>query len=220
MVLGLLIVMWVIVLTPALLKGRLARRGGVDSVKSFRHQINVIRRTAPATIVPANRRPSRVAEAGASGVVTPIRPVGEAAYFAGGPPMGRRTAAAPGRPFGNGGPGQPGPRVAGGSRSLGGPAGPVGAPSRTAAMRPGTRTLQRRRQVMAGLLAAVALTFLVGLVPSLRMLWGATALCAVLLVGYVLLLVQMRSRAAEREMKLAFLPHRAEPAMVLHRSAN
>ncbi len=191
MVLALLIVMWIVVLTPALLKGRMARRGGSDSVRSFRRQINVIGRTAPSTILPAHRggrRPPQVTGLGTTGqtmgVVTPLR------------------------------------RDVGAGRSVG--RGPVGGASRRG--RPGggarSRQLQRRRQVLVTLMVSVALTFLLGLVPSFRMVWAGTVVCAVLLFVYVVLLARLRSIEAEREMKLAFLPRQVEPSLILRRSAN
>ncbi len=70
------------------------------------------------------------------------------------------------------------------------------------------------------LMGFVGTTFLLGLVPSLRLVWAATGVCAVLLVGYVILLARLRSIAAEREMKLAFLPRQVEPSLILRRSAN
>lgn len=221
-VLGLLIVMWVAVLAPALLKGRVARRGGGDSVKSFRHQINVIGRTAPATIPAANRRVSRGPDPSGLGVVTPIRPIRQGVNVAGGGP---RFRAAPGRVRTGSGPAGLGGQWVGDQRTQGIPVGPMGPVARRGSSRSAPAKLQRRRQVMASLLGSVALTFLVGIVPSMRMLWVATGLFAVLLGGYVCLLVRMRSQAAEREMKLAFLPQRvdpqqAEPAIMLRRSAN
>ncbi|MGH9130095.1 MAG: hypothetical protein ACRDWV_00140 [Acidimicrobiales bacterium] len=70
------------------------------------------------------------------------------------------------------------------------------------------------------LLVSVVLTFILGLVPSLRMVWGATGLFVVMLFAYIFLLVRMKSLAAEREMKLAFLPRQVEPSLMLRRSAN
>jgi hypothetical protein len=212
-VLALLIVMWIVVLTPALLKGRMARRGGGDSVRSFRHQIAVIGRTAPATIPPAHRGGRRPAQmAGETmGVVTPLRPGVVAsrpagwATAGGGPGQGRPGGGPPGGGArGGAGGGRPG----GGARG-----GPPGGGARS-------RQLQRRRQVLVTLMVAVALTFLAGLIPALRMVWAGTGVCAVLLVGYVVLLARLRSIAAEREMKLAFLPRQVEPSLILRRSAN
>lgn len=97
-------------------------------------------------------------------------------------------------------------------------------------VRPITRssaTIKRRRDVFCGLLAAVAGSFLLGLLPPLRVMWGLSAVLAVLLAGYVALLVQLRNAAAEREAKVRYLPQspsppaRAEPVLALaRRSAN
>ena len=58
------------------------------------------------------------------------------------------------------------------------------------------RTRERRRQVFTFLLEAIALTFLIGLVPPLRVLWGISGGFAALLVVYVWLLLTVKHRAA------------------------
>jgi len=80
------------------------------------------------------------------------------------------------------------------------------------------RTLRRRRQVLATLLGMDLLTLLAGAAPRLHALWLLTALGVVLLAAYVAALVRLRSLAAEREMKVRFLPPAAEPALALRRS--
>lgn len=85
------------------------------------------------------------------------------------------------------------------------------------------RTLKRRRDVLFGLLGAMGGTLLLGLLPSLRVLWGLHLVLDLLFAGYVALLVRMRNEAAEREMKLRFIPGATatpEPALLLRRSAN
>lgn len=85
------------------------------------------------------------------------------------------------------------------------------------------RTLKRRRDVFYALLAAMAGSLVLGMLPGLRVLWGLHLLLDVLFAGYVGMLVHMRNQAAEREMKLRFIPgaHAApEPALLLRRSAN
>ena len=88
------------------------------------------------------------------------------------------------------------------------------------------RTQRRRRDIFVGLLAAMVASLVLGFIPALRILWVVHLLVDFLLVAYVALLVQMRNQAAEREMKVRFLPgqlstHRAEPAtLLLRRSAN
>jgi hypothetical protein len=68
------------------------------------------------------------------------------------------------------------------------------------------RTLKRRRDVLFSLLGAMAGTLLLGMLPPFRMLWALHVLLDLAFAGYVALLVRMRNDAAEREMKLHFLP--------------
>ena len=84
------------------------------------------------------------------------------------------------------------------------------------------RTLKRRRDVFHILLAAMGVTLVLGLLPPFRAVLGLHVLCDVLFVGYVALLIQARNAAAEREMKLRFLPATAQPdnVLLLRRPAN
>ena len=99
-------------------------------------------------------------------------------------------------------------------------------------------TRRRRRDVFLSLVAMTGLSGLIGFVPGLSALWYVSLLGGFALTAYTLLLLRMRTVAAEREMKLRFLPppghghgHAAhgrapagaggiEPALVLRRSAN
>ncbi|MGH9061480.1 MAG: hypothetical protein ACRDZY_18490, partial [Acidimicrobiales bacterium] len=83
------------------------------------------------------------------------------------------------------------------------------------------RTLQRRRQVLYTLAGAFVATLVLGAIPSLHLIWWVTGLSGIMLAAYVGILVHLRNLAAEREMKLRFLPARSiEPTMLLRRSAN
>ena len=85
------------------------------------------------------------------------------------------------------------------------------------------RTVKRRRDVFYALVTSMAGTLVLGMVPGLRVLLGLNLVLDALFVAYVALLVRMRNQAAEREMKVRFLPHTApapEPAFALRRSAN
>ncbi len=85
------------------------------------------------------------------------------------------------------------------------------------------RTLRRRRDVLLALMGGTVASLLLGAIPALRMLWLVTLASSALLVAYVAMLVRMRNLAAERDMKLRFLPAAAsgaDPALLLHRSAN
>jgi hypothetical protein len=91
-----------------------------------------------------------------------------------------------------------------------------------------SRTIRRRRDVLSALVVAVVATLVLGLFPAFRMMLVAHLVADVLLVAYVALLVHQRNVAAERDMKVRFLPQaprldpallRTEPAL-LRRSAN
>jgi hypothetical protein len=89
------------------------------------------------------------------------------------------------------------------------------------------RTLRRRRDVLVALGVGAGVTLLLGTLPFLRLLWTAHLVFDVLLVAYVALLIRHRNAAAEREMKVRFLPGAVplEPALLpqesrLRRSAN
>jgi hypothetical protein len=91
-----------------------------------------------------------------------------------------------------------------------------------------SRTIRRRRDVLSALIVAVVGTLGLGLLPAFHILLMANVLADVLLVAYVALLVHQRNAAAERDMKVRFLPqaHRLDPALLraepalLRRSAN
>jgi hypothetical protein len=91
-----------------------------------------------------------------------------------------------------------------------------------------SRTIRRRRDVLSALLVAVVATLTLGLLFGMGIMLVANVVADVLLVAYVALLVHQRNAAAERDMKVRFLPQphrldqallRAEPAL-LRRSAN
>ena len=65
---------------------------------------------------------------------------------------------------------------------------------------------KRRRDVFVALVVAMAGSALLAMIPGLSIMWTINIVIDVMFVAYVLLLVRMRSVAAEREMKLTFLP--------------
>lgn len=101
----------------------------------------------------------------------------------------------------------------------------VRAPAPSAAR---SRTIRRRRDVLTALLVAVVATLALGLLFHMGIMLVANVVADVLLVAYVALLVHQRNVAAERDMKVRFLPqaHRLDPALLraepalLRRSAN
>jgi hypothetical protein len=87
------------------------------------------------------------------------------------------------------------------------------------------RTQRRRRDIFVGMIAAMVTSLVLGFIPSLRILWVVHLLVDAMFVTYVSLLVHMRNQAAERDMKVRFLPQRLpgrspEPALLLRRSAH
>ncbi|MGH9153773.1 MAG: hypothetical protein ACRD03_15540 [Acidimicrobiales bacterium] len=83
------------------------------------------------------------------------------------------------------------------------------------------RTMRRRRDVLFTLVAAMALTLLLGLLPPFRAVLWLHVACDLALAAYVAMLVKMRNQAAEREMKLRFLPtSQPDNVLLLRRSAN
>lgn len=98
------------------------------------------------------------------------------------------------------------------------------------------RAQKRRRDVVCGLLAAVVGSALLGLLPGLTVMFGLSALLAVMLAAYVVMLMQMQTAASgrtERPQNVRYLPRpqtathpgwagrgEAEPAYLLRRSVN
>ncbi len=148
-----------------------------DSVGTFRRHLTVLERATPATVAPANRLRSGQAPSGRK--VPPYRP--PVPSIRGHHP----TALA---------------RTASGR--------PVGVSSRlpTAARLRHRQAQRRRRDVLFALLAGTVGSFLLALIPGVSVMWPVQILFDVLLVTYVALLIRMRNLAAERELKLTFLP--------------
>jgi hypothetical protein len=65
---------------------------------------------------------------------------------------------------------------------------------------------RRRRDVLMGLVVAMAGSAILAMIPGLSVMWMVNIVVDLLFVAYVGLLVRMRNVAAEREMKLTFLP--------------
>lgn len=81
---------------------------------------------------------------------------------------------------------------------------------------------KRRRDIFTGLLILAVGTLLLSFVPGLGVLRTVHLVIDVLFVAYVAMLIRAQRLAAEREMKVHYLPGSvaAEPAFLLRRSAN
>ena len=197
MALVVLAIIWAVVLIPQFLHSRAEARPG-DSISAFRRQLAVLRRARPGVAPGADDgrqwSPARGPVFGPGvGHGPPVASLAaHRATTQWAPVNGRRPGGAPARAF----------VVA-------------GLPS------PRRRALRRRRDILVGLLATSGLTLVLGVLPSLRALLMAHLVVDVLLVAYVALLIRQRTLAAEREMKVRFLPgpRVMEPAL-LRRSFN
>jgi len=100
------------------------------------------------------------------------------------------------------------------------PAGGKGARGTSRAAR--VRAQKRRRDIFFALLAGMAGSLVLGFVPALRVMWGLHVALDAAFVAYVGLLMRMRNVAAERDMKVRFLPgSTAElPPLLLRRTGN
>ncbi len=159
-------IIWAVVIGQAVMRAR-AEGSPADSIGTFRHQLYVLKRTAPHAVSAANSL------------------------------SGRRQAQAPPAPT---------YRMA---RNY----------SPDTVRR--ARTLRRRRDVLLALMAAMAVTLFLA-VLGFGAFWAVHVLMDLAFGGYVAMLVRMRNVAAERDMKLRFLPApvQPEPALLLRRSAN
>ena len=82
-------------------------------------------------------------------------------------------------------------------------------------------TVKRRRDVFVGLLVAMVGSLVLGILPQLRILWSIHVVIDVLFVAYIGALIYLRNLAAERDMKVRFLPTAGpapEPALLLRRT--
>lgn len=226
-----LVVMWVAVLLPPYLRNR-GGSGSGSSVQSFRRKLDSLERSAPnarsgghvSTYLPVNGRSVQ----GPQPLDGPLPAGSRHPLQAGGGPRlvpaprdgGITILGANGVPLAA----DPDPEVE--ATYLLAPApdlqvapGPEGERRQgpPAAVLSARAARKRRRDVLYTLLAASALTLLMGLVL------GTPALLLHLLVdaalgGYVYLLITMQRSKAERDIKVAFLPHQnheAEPSRLL-----
>ena len=104
-------------------------------------------------------------------------------------------------------------------------AAPVAPRAATAQRTSRSQTLRRRRNVFVGLVGSTICFLAVGAVPGLHLILAVAGASVLFLGAYVAMLIRMRNLAAERDMKLTFLPHAVppmpavDPGLFLRRSA-
>ena len=74
------------------------------------------------------------------------------------------------------------------------------------------RSQKRRRDVFFALLAGVIGSLLLSFVSGVSAMWTVQVIFDLCFTAYVALLIRMRNLAAERELKLTFMPHNARTA--------
>jgi hypothetical protein len=206
-----MVVAWIIILGPSLLRRRARGGDGVNSISHFHRQLRVLEHSAPEPIVAPAYRLRAVAGSAQVGAgsaadgpdVAPVLTVvgandlpKPALAFLGEDPE-------PAAPSTAGRPGYPAPSRSGAPSSRPGPwAGGSRRPEATLNRR---RACRRRRDTLAVLSLTVVLSALIGLVPGAHLVWAVAAVAAVTLFGYVALLVHLRRAAEEREHTLAYL---------------
>jgi hypothetical protein len=92
-------------------------------------------------------------------------------------------------------------------------------PSPVAGLRPPSPAALRRRQaqrrrrdIFFVLLAGVAGSFLLAIIPGLSIMWSVQVMFDIIFLLYVALLVRARNLGAERDLKLTYMPSPARPA--------
>jgi hypothetical protein len=200
-VLVVLAVVWVVVLGPSLFRRAVDRRSS-DSIGSFHHQLRVLERTGPSLMAPVHRLGTSLPSVGLdSGLsVKSLSVKNPSADF-------RRGLAVV--------PALRGPTVARAPLE----------PS-TALRRPDPYfrrgACKRRRDVLIALLCALVGAGLIGAIPGLHIVLAFAAAVAAVSVAYIGLLIRLRNRALERQVKLRYLPRAGEyePPIVVRRVAS
>ena len=201
MILVFLVVLWVVVLGPTVLRRRAEHnRDSVGSVGAFRRQLRILGRSeGPPIVEPVHRL--AVAQ---RPVVVPINASGLPVITSRGGLSVIRTTAD-----------QASSHISTGEMSREFEGGSVEAPSIHRANETSdpyfrSGACKRRRDVLMVLVTIVGTTGLLGMVPPLRMALTLTAVSFLALVAYVGLLVYLRNLAAERQAKLRYLPQPIE----------
>lgn len=206
-----LVVAWLVILGPSVLRRRSAHGDGVSSISHFHRQLQVLEHSGGQPIVvPAYRlqsvdggrsaSSSRYPDVASVPVLSVVGadqlPRPALAFLGGDPAETRSTAPAGGMPS----------------------SGRVPAPDATVPslrdpvevyrpLDPEQRRLarRRRRDTLMILVLVTVLSLLVGCIPEVRMAWVITGFAGVALAAYVAMLVHLRSMADERERKLHYL---------------
>jgi hypothetical protein len=205
-----ILVAWMIILGPNLLKRRARTTGGINSISHFRRQLQILEQSGPQPLVtPAFRLRSvdgsPLNPDGGEGSGAPVAPklsvVGAdqlprpALAFLGRDPSGADAVPTDDAVAGTGY----------ASVSDGGDPDLFGASGRPPDTYLRHRARRRRRDTLGVLTLLFATTVLIGFIPGASVAWVLSLVSGLALAGYVALLVRMRQMAEERERKLHYL---------------
>ena len=207
MVIAVLAVIWVVALTPMLLR-KLSERRLATSVDSFHRQLGSLRRAYPRLAANATHPEMAFSMVSMSRSETRSTPARRAEVS---------RSVAVDLSYGEDGADldfadDPGPQSspsAGGWPDTGtGTGNDTGTGRTPSSLSRGPSRAARRRRVLCVLVGAVVGFFLLGAIPGLRVLWDASLLAFGITAGYLALLIHFHRRAAEREMKVVEMQER------------
>jgi len=211
---------WVVILGPSLMKRRSRLSDGVHSISHFHQQLKVLEHSAPEPIVAPAYRLRSVDGAGGPAIHYPGAesppvltvvgakqlPRAALAFLGESEPEPERAVAAPRPPAG-------GVRVDDVEdlsdwmprQDRAQYAGPPRTPDPYA-----RQVTRRRRDTLAVLCALFLVSLAIGFLPGATSAWIVTALAGTAMAVYVTLLVRLRQQAEERERKLRYLSPRVD----------
>ena len=206
-----IMVAWLVILGPNLLKRRSRTVAGISSISHFHRQLRVLEHSAPPPLVtPAYRLRAADGSAveipgsdgGRLGLPPKLSVVGAdklprpALAFLGDDPTGG----------GADGPSAGSPVAGGGVLPALGRTPLVPTAPRLPDVHARSLARRRRRDTLGVLSAVFVTTALLGFIPGAGMAWLFSVVSGLILTAYVTLLVRMRRTAEERERKLHYLP--------------
>jgi hypothetical protein len=219
-----IMVAWLVILGPNLLKRRSRTVGGISSISHFHRQLRVLEHSGPEPLVtPAYRLRSidgsTVSLQGADGTGVQVAPklsvVGAnqlprpaLAFLGEDPVLSEPTDPGVGTDpvsFPTGSAGRGSPAVADPSTPA-----PPESTYQPSDAHDRTQARRRRRDTLGVLALVFVTTLMIGCIPGASTVWALTLVSGLALVAYVALLVRMRQMAEERERKLHYLQPRPD----------
>jgi len=194
LVLLILVVLWIVVLTPGMV-GKFREKRSTESIDSFHHRLHLLERTGPKIVAPAYRLQTAQSSTGAAPGASGLPSVSS---------MPGRANLVLLRPVEGEGPGDDAQvvderhgghyqRVLSEQPDL---VAPVLAPAGPDLRRREAR--RRRRDILTGLLVTLVCTGLLGIIHSLRALWIVTVISAVALAAFVALAAYATALATQQ----------------------